>query len=347
MKNIRLTAFALATIMYANLSCIFSGIGTGYADAAPVPYIYTGKIAIPNYGADITSMPWAIALKKGFFDEEGIDITGIIGSGGGSSDVRNLIGGNLIYAESAVIPVLRAIQTGLKLEMISENSQTLSDFIWITRNNSSINSLKDLKGKRISFTTPLSDSELMDKALVQKAKLNNDQVQLIATGAFGAALTALQTGGVDVAIITEPVYSLNKGTFRTLVGAWSVFPAMANVVGVTSVENEKKYPNVLRGILAAHQKAVQFMDANPEESAQIIAPIYHMPVALVESIMKELRQHRSTDGIPFYSEGDFNDNGMTRLISMAYSTGILKENINWRLYVDQEFLPKELQSNLN
>jgi len=48
-------------------------------------------------------MPYAVALAKGFFKETGADVSGVIGSNGGGADVRNLLAGQLAYAESAPI----------------------------------------------------------------------------------------------------------------------------------------------------------------------------------------------------------------------------------------------------
>jgi NitT/TauT family transport system substrate-binding protein len=338
-KNFLVSAFVFGCF-FLTLECTPE---PSYADGP----LYAGQIAVPNYGSGASAMPWAIALKKGFFQDQNINITGIIASAGGSNDVRNLIAGNLIYAESAMVPVLRAIQGGADLKIVDENVHTLAEFVWITKKDSSINSLSDLKGQRISFTTPLSSSQLLDEMLLKKEGLTNNDAQLIAIGAFGAALTALQNGGVDVALIPEPLYTLNKGRFRKLVWSWNIFPAISNVIGVTSAKNAKKHPDVLRGILLAHRQAVDFMRQHPKESAAIIANVYRMKPEVVEQVMQELLNNKSTDGVTYFSEGDIDAKGVDTLMAGAYSTGMLQEKINWRNYVDQDFLPTDLKRNLN
>lgn len=331
----------LASLFYGFASV--GGLERGYASEP----IYTGEIAIPNYGSSVTPMPWVIAVKEGFFKNQNIDITGVITSAGGSDDVRNLIAGKLIYAESALIPVLRAIQGGAQLKIIDENVHTLAEFVWVTRSDSKINSLGDLKGKRISFTTPLSDSQIMDEMLIKKAGLSDDDVHLIATGGYGSALTALQNDGVDVALIPEPVYTLNKDKFRVLVWEWNVFPAVSNVVGVTSAKNATKNAAVLRGILIAHRQAVEFLQQHPKQSAAIIAEVYRMKPDVIEEVLTELNDHKSTDGVSFFSDGDINVKGVNTLMDAAYASGMLQEKINWQDYVDQDFLTSDLQRKLN
>src|SRR5215467_12174891 len=50
-------------------------------------------IAIGNYGSSANGMPFGIALAKGYFQEEGANVTGIIASEGGGTSVRNAMSG--------------------------------------------------------------------------------------------------------------------------------------------------------------------------------------------------------------------------------------------------------------
>src|ERR1700727_3047872 len=57
------------------------------------------QIVVSNYGIAANGMPYAIAMEKGFFKEEGADVTGILSSNGGGTTIRNLPRGNLDYGE--------------------------------------------------------------------------------------------------------------------------------------------------------------------------------------------------------------------------------------------------------
>src|SRR5476651_33035 len=70
------------------------------------------EIAIAQYGNSTSAMPWVIALEKGFFKEAGVDITAIHASAGGSADIRNMIAGDLPYAESSLAAVIGAARAG-------------------------------------------------------------------------------------------------------------------------------------------------------------------------------------------------------------------------------------------
>ena len=63
---------------------------------------------------------------------------------------------------------------------------------------------------------------------------------------------------------------------------------MNNVVGITSAKDIATRPDVVRKIIAARRKAVEFMYANPKESAQIIAKAYKMDPAIIEKAVLNL-----------------------------------------------------------
>jgi NitT/TauT family transport system substrate-binding protein len=292
-------------------------------------------------------MPWAVALEKGFFKDEGADITAVIGSPGGSTEVRNLIAGDLPYADSALIPTLKAIKGGSDLKLIADNTHTTAQFVWIAKLDSPIKTLADIKGKRITFTTPLSTSQSLDFLLIDKAGLKPGDVKLISTGAYGAALTALQNDGVDLALVSEPAYTLNKGKFRPVFWSRDLFPAINSSLGVTSGKTAREHPELLRGIIAARRKAVLFMTSNRAESAAIIGKVYKMDPGVVKEVLDELIDKPSVGGAGFFGEGDINPGGLDALVDIAQKTGDLKERVDWRLYVDQSFLPKDLQRKLD
>lgn len=304
------------------------------------------EIAATNYGSSVIGMPWAVALAKGYFKDAGVNVSAVIGSPGGSTEVRNLIAGDLPYADSALIPTLKAIKNGSDLRIISDNTQTSAQFVWLVKADSPIKTLADLKGKRISFTTPLSTSQSLDFMLLEKAGLKPTDAKLISTGAYGAALTALQNGGIDLALVSEPTYTMNKSTFKPIFWSRDLFSAINTSVGVTSVKTIKEHPEMLRGIITARRRAVDFIKTHREESVAIIAKAYKMDPNIVRTMLAELVDRPSSDGSAFFGEGDINPKGLDALVDLAQKTGDLKEKVDWRDYVDQSFLPADLQRKL-
>ncbi len=304
---------------------------------------HAAEIAVAQYGTTTSAMPWAVALEKGYLKEFGTDITAIRASSGGSADIRNMIAGGLAYAESAPGAVLAAVQNGADVRIVNECVHTNANDVWVTLPNSDVKSLSDIKGKRLGYTTPQSTSELLDHLLVAKLGLKNSDVKYISAGPFGAELTALQAGGLDVASIAEPLYTLNAGTYRALGWARDTLEAFPATIGVVPTEIAKTKPDLIRGIILAHRKAVEFMISNRQESADIIARVYKLQPDVIKTVLDGLIDHPSKGGVTYFGFGDIRAEGMDRLIAGLKSINALDSEVPWRSLVDQSFLPDDLK----
>lgn len=301
----------------------------------------SAEIDASNYGTTTNGMPYAVAMAKGFFKEAGADITGVRGSEGGGTTVRNMLGGNMPYGEIALSAAVLAIQGGADLKIISENVYTVAEFYWLTRPDSPIRSLKDLKGKRIGFTNPQSTSQAMDYLLLEAAGLKESDVQLVKTGGFGAGITALGSNGIDIMPIAEPLYTLNESRFRVAFWAPEVLPPLCNVVGVTTGKAMRESPELIRAILAGRNKAVAFMNANLDESAQLIAKDYRMDVRAVRNVLRNLIEKKAPGGLPYWSTtGQFNWESMNNMIRAQHLVGVIKGDVDWSKVIEGSFLPK-------
>ena len=71
------------------------------------------ELAVGNYGVSANGMPFGVAMAKGYFKEEGINVTGLITSAGGGTSLRNMLaGGGVPYGEVNPGVVVSAILAG-------------------------------------------------------------------------------------------------------------------------------------------------------------------------------------------------------------------------------------------
>jgi NitT/TauT family transport system substrate-binding protein len=300
------------------------------------------QIVVSNYGVAANGMPYAVAMEKGFFKEEGADVSGILSSAGGGTTVRNLMTGHLSYGEIDLAGTVAAIQQGADLKIVSDNVLTVAEFVWAVKPDSPIKTIQDLKGKKIGFTNPRSTSQALDILLLEAAGLKPDQAELVKTGGFGEAVVALNLGLIDASAIADPVWSKNKAQFRVLVHASDVLPPLCNVIGVTTAEAAASKGDFIRAILRGRRKAVDFIYAHPDEASAIIAKAYNLDLDVVKSTIHNLIAP-SKSGVRYWGGGRFDFQGMDRMIRAQKLVGALSGDVEWPKIVDTSFLPDDLK----
>jgi NitT/TauT family transport system substrate-binding protein len=300
------------------------------------------QIAVGNFGVSANGMPFAVAMDKGYFREEGINVTGIITSAGGGTSLRNMLAGGVPYGEVNPGVVIAAIQQGADLRIISDNVLTVAEFVWAVRPDSPIRTLADLRGRKIGYTNPRSTSQALAQMIAQRGGLRPSDVELVRTGGFGEGVTALATGLIDVAPIPEPLWAQHGHRFRAIATASEVLPPLANVVGVTTANMAAEQGNFIRAVIRARRRAVEFMHQNPDEAGDIVARHYNLSPEVARAAVRNLTSSR-TQGVEYWGSGQFNMDGLRRMIEVQQGLGALGPNVDLDRIVDTQFLPEDIR----
>ena len=301
------------------------------------------EIVVSNYGVTTNGMPYAVAMAKGFFKQQGADVTGILSSDGGGTTVRTMLGGNLAYGEINPTATVIAIQQGADLKIVSDNVQTVAEFIWAVKPDSPIKTAADLKGKKIGYTNPRSTSQALAILVLEKAGLKPEDAELVKTGGFGEGVVALDLGAVDITPIPEPLWSQHQGKYRAVVRASDVLPPLDNVVGVTTAKAAASRGDFIRAVIRARRQAVEFMYANPDESADIIAKAYNLSSEVARSAVRNLLGSHEKSGVRYWSAGEINLKAMNEMMRAQKIVGALKTDPDWNRIIDESFLPDDLK----
>ncbi len=302
------------------------------------------EIVVSNYKVTTNGMPFAIAVEKGYFKDHKANVTGVLSSDGGGTTIRNLLGGKLAYGEAAVSAVVSAVQSGADLKIISGNVHTVAEFVWVAMPNSPVNALKDLKGKKLGYTNPRSTSQALAVLLMEATNLKANEVELVRTGGFGAGLTVLELGGVDVVPVAEPLWSKNIGKYKLIAAAPDMLPALSNVVGVTTGDAIRTKGEFIRGVVLARRKAVEFMRTNTKEASAIIAKAYDLTPAVTESTIRNLLDSEKKGGVPYWGAGEIRIDTMNNMIRAQKLVGAFQGDVDWAKLIDESFLPEDLRS---
>jgi NitT/TauT family transport system substrate-binding protein len=305
------------------------------------------EIVVSNYGVTTNGMPFAVAMAKGFFKQQGADVTGILSSDGGGTTVRTMLGGNLAYGEINPTATVIAMQQGADLKIISDNVQTVAEFIWAVKPDSLIKTAADLKGKKIGYTNPRSTSQALAILVLENAGLKPSDAELVKTGGFGEGIVALDLGAVDITPIPEPLWWQHQNKYRAVVRASELLPPLDNVVGVTTGKAAATRGDFIRAVIRARRQAVEYMYAKPDESAEIIAKAYNLSPDVAKSAVKNLLGSHEKSGVKYWSGGEINIKAMNEMMRAQKIVGALKDDPDWGKIIDESFLPDDLKRKTN
>ncbi len=301
------------------------------------------EIVVGNYGVAANGFPFAVAMAKGYFKEEGANVTGILSSAGGGTTLRNMLNGNAPYAEVNPGVVAVAAQEGADLRIVSDNVLTDAESVWVVKHDSPIKSLQDFKGKKIGFTNPRSTSQALIILLLQKAGYKPEDAQLTRTGGFGEGIAALELGQLDIAQIPEPLWARFEGKYRVVVRATEALPPLDNVVGATTLTAIATKGDFIRGVIRARRRAVEFMYAHPDEAADLIAKPYNLTPEEARKAVRNLTT-ADTQGVPYWGKGDIHLEGIKRILEVQKMVGALSGDFDLSKLIDTSLLPDDLKA---
>lgn len=299
------------------------------------------EIVVTHYTSLLYGAPYAIALEKGYFKEEGVTVDGILSSKGGGTSIRNLMAGETLFAEVALPAAFAAIKEGFPIKIISGGTEGNSGY-YISRATDKLDKPQDLKGKRFAFSRPKSLSEALTTSALKTVGLSASDVKLIAIGDFGAGLTALENNQVDVTVLVEPIYStkVKEGAkYNKLNWLLDKLPSYTGTVGVATVENIEKHGNELRALLKARRRAVDFIYAHPDEAAKIVAKAYNMSPDVMASAFKGTLELSAK----WWNPGGLDYAGINNMAGALGSVDMMKLPVDWKATVDDRFVPVDLK----
>jgi len=301
------------------------------------------EIVVSNYGVSANGMPYAVAMEKGFFKEEGANVTGILSSAGGGTTLRNMLAGNAPYAEVNPNAVIAAIQQGADIKFVSDNVLTVAEFVWAVKPDSPIKTVKDLKGKKMGYTNPRSTSQGLATLIIQSGGLKVEDVELVKTGGFGEGVAALDAGLIDITPMPEPLWAKCKDKYRAVAIASDLLPPIANVLGAASSSQSVAKADFIKAVLRARRRAVVYMTQYPDEAGDIIAKVYNLEPAVARASVRALVGSR-TAGIEYWGTGQFHMEGLNRAIDVQKAVGALSGDIDVTKMIDTQYLPDDIKS---
>lgn len=210
-----------------------------------------------------------VALDKGWYREEGIDLT-IKPGGPDISPHDAVVGGAAQFGTSLLADVIVAVQQGKPLISIGQIQQT-NGLVLIAKKSSGIQQPKDFVGKRVGVW--LGNWEAQFDALTAKENLAATDYSLVAQG---YSMDPFLKGELDVAsamIYNEYYAVLESGVKAEDLNTIDYADYGLDFPGdtlFTTRQMTEKDPALCIGMLRASLRGWQYAIDNPEETVDII-----------------------------------------------------------------------------
>ncbi|WP_046180333.1 ABC transporter substrate-binding protein [Domibacillus tundrae] len=205
--------------------------------------------------------------EKGFFKENGLDVTVIPGAGGGDA-IKNILSGQADVAFTDPGSLYFALDKGEKLKvMYNVYPQNVFNIVSLKEKN--ITKPEDLKGKTIGVYSLSSGTRQNLLVMLNQVGLSEKDVNIVETGLLNFA--PLMQGQVDATAATDTGLVVGKqkglGDVNVLeVKDYLNIPSDVFVVTEKTFEEKK---DELEKFLKAYQTSTQWMIDNPEEAASL------------------------------------------------------------------------------
>ena len=275
--------------------------------------------------------PINAAYKLGYFDEEFKAI-------GASYTWTEFASGPLVNEAVAAgegdvgfmadLPAIIARSSGQNIQVVSGVSTGERSLAVLTRADSDIKKITDLKGKKIAYAFGSYAQHLLALVLDQ-AKLTFDDVESVNLGAADSP-NALINKDVDAIVIWEQFITklTNNGSAKVLIDGTGI--KKSNMVLYAVKDFAEKNPELIKAFIKATKRGAEYIKNNPKEAATLLAPKYNVTE---EEIVKIFGNFNF--GVEL-SDDDVKE--IATVADYAYKAGIIKKPVSSDEFINRSYL---------
>jgi NitT/TauT family transport system substrate-binding protein len=303
------------------------GIVIAAAPASALDKLRTGKaIALPF---DFT--PLDIGMTKGFFQKHGLELE--ITAFAGSARLQQGLAADAIDIGLGSGPELAFVAKGAPVLGICAYAGPVN-LMMVVRPDAGINSIADLKGRRISVSTVGSLTDWVTRELSRQQGWGNDGIVITPLGTNEAQVAAMRAKETDgLAVDPAGAFELEeKGVGKIMVRYEKVAPVFINHVSYATNKLVAEHPERIKEFLAAWFDTVAWMKANKDETVKLAAPIMHTSI--------EIGARDYDETMPTFSDtGKFEPAALKVLSRSFVQMGALPSEPDMSKLYTEKFLP--------
>lgn len=310
---------AIGIVVSFLLTALFSGASA----LAASPEIRIATQPIPHYA------PIFVAKQKKWLDEElartgaKVEIKWSSFSAGPPIN-ESFAAGQQDFGLLGDTPAIIGKAAGINTRVVALTSSGPKSLAVVVPKNSAVASPRDLKGKKVAVVKGSYAHHLLVLAL-QEGGLSANDIQLINLSQADIA-TAIVNGDIDAAAIWEPLITKleTQGAIRVLRDGSGIKKGALVIVGTDDyIKNNREQT---RALLRAYQRGADFIKANPQEAARLIAADVNLTPELLARVFNKF------DYTPAIQADDVEE--LKKSEAFMESAGIIRTPVSIDSFVD-------------
>jgi NitT/TauT family transport system substrate-binding protein len=302
------------------------------AAPAPAAQAETWRVgkAVPE---DFSFVPLDIGIRQGIFKKHGLEIDS--SSYGGGGRLQQALAADSIDIGLGSPPEMASIVKGLPIKAVAAMANRPALLALMVRPDGGINTVDDLKGRRVGVTTANSLTAWVVRELSRQKGWGPDGISTTPLGAVPGLLAALMMMQVDgfVADISTLLHAEEVGEgkiifrFGDLVEDFHVHLIFATNKVIAS------RPAAIREFLAGWLETIAFMRANRAKTVDIAMAVLDQNRDITKRTYDELMP-------TFSDDGRFNPKALTVLARSYVELQFLPAEPDMSKLYTEEFLPR-------
>ncbi|MCE7010415.1 NrtA/SsuA/CpmA family ABC transporter substrate-binding protein [Kibdelosporangium philippinense] len=198
-RRVLSAAFAVAALLVSGCSAI-TGESSDPAPSGPLEKSRINVAILPT----VEIAPLQLAIRNGFFREEGLDVNVTI-AGSGQQTVEGMVNGQYDIVYSTYPPLILAHSKRIAdVKIVAGNSYAAPrTAMLMKRKDSPLNTAADVAHKKVAVTAKGTLAELMVRSAIATQNVDHKSITFVEMP-FPDMPTALNDGRADAAMMVEP-----------------------------------------------------------------------------------------------------------------------------------------------
>jgi NitT/TauT family transport system substrate-binding protein len=325
MKHRPLRALIATLARWALAPCVAVSLATA---AVAADTVRVGK-AVPFAW---TFTPIDVGIEVGIFAKQGLELA-VTGFAGDARLQQGLVSDSIDFGLGSG-PGMGFVAKGSPAKAVAAMAGAPMNMSIVVPYASTIQTIDDLKGKKVGITTVGSLTDWLLKRVVADRKWAANDVTAVTVGGLDATKAALKTGQIDAVVV-----ALELGYALEAAKQWRVLAPLAPFARdfhthVIYARDEliATKPELVERFLRGWFETIAFMRGNKERTVEITAKVLHLDEAVIDRVYDE------QIGI-FTADGRFDPKALVVLRQSLVEMGILQQVPDNSVMLTTRFVP--------